>query len=243
MPDTSLRNRQANPCEYMACWFMPRKNLLTPVGNWRIEFGRVQMAVKVDSLSNGWNRYFGPITPDPGYGTLSNGSRMLSGNVTDSANTTAIRPFEDNSPLDARTESSQTVSIRNVGTAPDRFQCEINVPDGDPEVSSLPANATSDRVYAFAGCFWARLIPHTPGTAITPDVEIGALMGLDCYGDPVQFPPYGRVGNPGWGRLRKLTTDWKPIVMAFVRNPNDLRYPMSRAQIAAWLPANPPPFS
>lgn len=220
------------------CWFMPRKRFLAVLGNWRIEFGYVQMANRIDSLSNAWTKHFGPITPDPAYGfVLADGTLPLSGNIADSANTAVIRPFENNSPLRARIESSQTVSIANAGVQANWFQVEINVPDGRPEVSNLPASVTSDRCKAFAGCFWARIIKDNPsGPEIPADLEIGALMGLDCYS------PTDRVGNPGWGRLRRLTTEWKPIVMAFVRDPADERYPMSRGQIAQWLAANPPPF-
>lgn len=219
-------------------WFMPRKQRLATPGNWRIEAGYVQMGGVIDTLSNPWDMYFGPKTPDPGYTfiTLPGGWLPLSGNLVDSGNTTVIRPYESNSPLEARIESAQTISVKHVGTQANWFQLEINVPDGNESVSTLPATMTAARTKAFAGCYWARIIKDDPnGPPIPADLEIGALMGLDCYGA-------NRIGNPGWGRLRKLTTDWKPIIMAFALNPSNELQPMSRAQIAQFLADNPPPF-
>lgn len=218
-------------------WLMPPKNVLNAAGNWRVQIDKVQVAAKVDSLSNAWNLFFGPVSPNPGYGNNSLGGLKLSGNITNSDNTTVIYPYDNNvNPLEARVEATGGVSVKNVSTAANLFQLEINVPDGGEPQSLLPASVTSERTKAFAGVFWARLIPDTGNGPLPAGIQIGAINGVDFYG------PSGRTGNPGWSRLVQLDANWRPVVMAFVLDPNTPNQPMSPSAISTWLSANPPPF-
>lgn len=216
-------------------WIMPRKLARTTVGNWRVQMRDYQAAVKVDALANSWNLFFGPVQP-PNYGYNNLGGLRLSGNITNSANTTLITLHDMNqNPLEVRAEATGGVSFKNVGTSDALFQVECNVPDGNPATSMLPASATSDRTVAFAAMYWCRLAPDSGSTISPADVEIGAINGVDFYNDA------GRLGTPGQSRLVRLTTTWKPIVQAYVMHASGTRM-MTAAETHAWLSANPPPF-
>ncbi len=220
------------------CWFMPPKNELTPTGNWRIQFRDVQVAAKVDALTNPWNLFFGPTNPNPGYGNNNLGGLRLSGNITNSANTNLITLHDMNqNPMEARAEVSGGVSLKNVGTSTNLFQVEVNVPDGGSPHSDLPASVTDTRTKAFAAVYWARLIPDTGSGPLPSGITVGGMLGVDFYG------PSGRLGNPGWSRIVQLDGNWKPVVMAFALDPNNPNQPMSPSALGAWLAANPPPFS
>jgi hypothetical protein len=217
-------------------WIMPPKLQRTTVGNWRVQMRDFQAGVKVDSLAGSWNLFFGPTAP-PNYGLNNLGGLRLSGNITNSANTTLITLHDVNqNPLEVRAEATGGVSFKNVGTADNIFQVECNVPDGNPLTSMLPSNATSSRCKAFVGMYWCRLIPDTGSTISPSDVTIGAINGIDFYNDG------GRLGTPGQSRLVRLTTAWKPIVQAYVMHDSGTRM-MTAAETHAWLSANPPPFS
>lgn len=217
-------------------WLMPPKGVFTPAGNWRAQIRDFQTACKVDALTNPWNRFFGPAQPLD-YGPNAGGGRRSSGNIT-SCNGAIWTPLYDEATnlLDPRVEPSGGMSFKGVGTTASRFQVEVNVPDGDPATSTLPATCTADRCKAFAGVFWARLIPDTGSGPIPAGIHLGALMGIDFYG------PDGRRGNPGWSRLVQLDENWRPVVMAFALDPANPTQPMSPSALGAWLSANPPPF-
>jgi hypothetical protein len=66
---------------------------------------------------------------------------------------------------------------------------------------------------------------------------MGGIMGVDFYDGS------GRVGTPGQSRLVELSDAWKPVVVAFVLTGAPPSAPMTPAQTATWLSANPPPFT
>ncbi len=219
------------------CWIMPPKNELTPVGNWRVQIRDVQVATKVGTLTNSWNRFYGP-SQAVSYGLNNLGSLRTSGNITDSANTSVITLYDmNNAPLETRTEASGGISMKNVGTATNLFQVEVNIPDGNPSISGLPSTVTDNNTKALAAVFWGRLIPDTGSGPIPSNIRLGGLLGIDFYNDT------GRLGNPGWSRLQAFDTNWRPIVMAFALRSDVANTPMSPSALATWLSANPPPFT
>lgn len=216
-------------------WIMPRKLARTTAGNWRVQMKDYQAATIDDDLSNPWNLFFG-LTQPPNYGLNNLGGLRLSGNITNSDNTTLITLHDVNqNPMEVRAEATGGISLKNVGTTNSLFQVEVNVPDGNPATSMIPSSSTSSRCKAFAAMYWCRLIPDTGSTISPSDVEIGAIHGVDFYNDA------DRLGTPGQSRLVKLTTDWKPIVQAYVMHASGTRM-MTAAETHEWLVANPPPF-
>lgn len=215
-------------------WFMPPKGALQPAGNWRIQIRDIQAAVKVDALTNPWIMAYGPGQV-PSYGNNSLGGLRVSGNLADYTGTSGVVTFGQNENyIEARQEASGGISFRNVGLSLSQCLVEFNAPDPSAQ---LPASATSARTVAFAAVYWARLIPDVSTSPLASGITVGGMLGVDFYDGS------GRVGTPGQSRMVQLSDVWKPIVAAFVLTGAPPSVPMTPAQIGAWLPANPPPFT
>jgi hypothetical protein len=215
-------------------WFMPPKGAVQPVGNWRIQIRDIQAAVKVDALTNPWTMAYGPGQV-PTYGNNNLGGLRVSGQYMDYTDSNRVPAFDvNNNFLEARFETGGGISFKNVGTSTSAAMFEPNIPD---PAAQLPASATSNRTVAFAAVYWARLTTDVSTSALTPGIRMGGIMGVDFYDGS------GRVGTPGQSRLVELSDAWKPVVVAFVLTGAPPSAPMTPAQTATWLSANPPPFT
>jgi hypothetical protein len=214
---------------------MTPKGHLNPVGNWRFQSRDTQVAVKIDSLSNPWQLLYGPAQITS-YGNNNAGGLRVSGQYMDYTDSNRVPAFDvNNNFLEARVESSGGISFKNVGTSLSAAMFEPNIPD---PAFTLPATVTPTRCVACAAVYWGRLIPDTGTGAIPTGVRMGGMIGVDFYDGS------GRTGTPGQARLVEFTTEWKPVVMAFVLDPatSGPRQPYSPSAAGTWLTANPPPF-
>jgi hypothetical protein len=220
-------------------WLMGPKGHLNALGNWRVQIRDFQTAVKIGALTNPWRLIYGPAQL-PSYGLNNLGGLRVSALLDNYQNSNGRQLFAmDSNPTETRMEPSGGVSFKNFSHSTTDFQIEPNVPDSSQPPAQLPADVTSESCYAFAGCYWARIIPDTEAGSIPSGLRLGAMLGVDF------FDSGGRVGTPGQSRLVQLSDVWKPIVMAFALDPaaSNPRQPFSPAAMGAWLSANPPPFT
>jgi hypothetical protein len=220
-------------------WVMGPKGHLNAQGNWRVQVRDYQAAVKLGALTNPWQLIYGPAQL-PSYGLNNLGGLRISALIDNFQNSAGRSLFDPNTnPVEARIEPSGGVSFRNFSITTTDFMIEPNVPATNEAAAQLgPLGVNPDNCVAFAGCYWGRIIPNTGSGPVPSGLLIGGMLGLDFYDSG------GRVGTPGQSRLVQLTTDWKPIVMAFVLDPatSGPRQPFNPADTGSWLTANPPPF-
>lgn len=217
-------------------WYMTPKGHYNPVGNWRLQVRDHQVAVKLTSLSNAWQLIYGPAQITD-YGNNNLGGLRISAqymNWLDDGRMSAA-DMNDNT-LAIRFEASGGMSFKNIGTSFAVAMLEPNTPFPFIDVAALGITPTN--LVAMAMVYWARLIPDTGTGPIPAGVRLGGMYGCDF------FDATGRLGTPGQGRLIEFTTEWKPVVTAYVLDPatSAPRQTYSAAATGTWLSANPPPF-
>ena len=222
-------------------WAMAAKNKYTPKGNWRLELGKIEAALQTQFGST----YLPMKVPQP-TATLRNYTLP---DVEDGP-VTGLGVGDDQQFTDGYAEwvNGMISNARGFNLDPRPVPGGVTLKDvGARDATALFELYVSaqlpvpwDQVKTLAAVAWARLIPDDPSQPMTPDVELGILLGIDLYGTPGRFA--GDDGTLGQGRLARIASTWTPIVYFVGEHPTEPRV-MSVSEAKRYLAINKPPFT